>query len=99
MLPLKISSFFDPPASRPPQITPLRPRTPLADSPKLAPVEAVPPERDRRVQGDRRVQDRRAREQALFLDTRLGQARRRSTGRRSEDQERAAQRLTISIKA
>lgn len=99
MLPLKISSFFDPPASRPPQIAPLRPRTPLADSPKLAPVEAVPPDHDRRVLGDRRVRDRRAREQALFLDTRLGQARRRSPGRRTEDQESASQPLVVSIRA
>jgi hypothetical protein len=99
MLPLKISSFFDPPAARPPQITPLRPRTPLADSPKLVPAEAVPPDRDRRVLGDRRVQDRREREQALFLDTRVGQARRRSAGRRAEDQEKRNLRMAISIKA
>jgi hypothetical protein len=98
MLPLKISSFFDPPASRPPMITPLRPRTPLADSPKLAPVQEVPPDRDRRMLGDRRMQDRREREQALFLDTRLGQSRRRSAGRRAEDQAGNA-RVAVSIKA
>lgn len=98
MLPLKISSFFDPPASRPPLVTPLRPRAPLADSPKLVPVESVPPDRERRMLGDRRVQDRRERGQALFLDTRTGQSRRRSAGRRAEDQDNA-QRLAISIKA
>lgn len=99
MLPLKISSFFDPPASRPPQITPLRPRTPLADSPKLVPVEALPPERDRRVTGERRRQDRREKEQALFLDTRMGQSRRRSTGRRADDMQNGRSPLAISIKA
>lgn len=99
MLPLKISSFFDPPATRPSLVTALRPRAPLADSAKLVPAETVMPDHDRRVMGDRRVQDRREREQALFLDTRIGQSRRRSGGRRADDGDNRSRHQAISIKA
>lgn len=98
MIPLKISSLFDRPPPAQPYVAPAHPRAAVADSPKLVPVEAVPPDRERRMQGNRRSQERREKEQALFLDTRTS-GRRRSPGRRADDQFGPSAHHTISIKA
>ena len=99
MQPLKISSFFDPPSLRAPPVPPARRRGPLADDQAVQHVESVQAEHERRVQGDRRLQDRREKEQSLFLDTRTGKSRRRSPGRRAEDQANRSLYLAISVKA
>jgi hypothetical protein len=48
---------------------------------------------------NRRTAERREKEQALFLDTRTPLGRRRSSGRRADDQLGPNARKTISIKA
>ena len=85
MFPLKISGLLDRPPASHTRVAPAQSRPALADSPKLAPAETVIPTVDRRRNGDRRMQDRREKEQAAFLDTRVPQGRRRSGGRRAED--------------
>ena len=98
MLPVKIDSYFDKPP--PPQqrvgLGRLRPSS--SQPPKLVSVQGVAPDEDRRV-SNRRTMERREKEQALFLDTRTPLGRRRSPGRRAEDQLAPEARKTISIKA
>lgn len=98
MLPVKIASYFDKPPPPQQQLGPgrLRPASPQA--PKLVIVQGVAPEVDRRV-GNRRTMERREREQALMLDTRTAQGRRRNPGRRAEDQYAPEARKPISIRA
>lgn len=98
MIPLKILNLCDRPPPAQPYVTPARPRTPLGESPKRVAVEAVPAGRERRMQGNRRSQERREKEQALLLDTRTS-GRRRNPGRRAEDQQDATAHRAISIKA
>ena len=95
MFPLKISNLLQRPVLPQATVGPLRPRLAAAESPVSA-VEAGRPEQERRMTANRRVSERRENEQAAFLDTRIGKSRRRSAGRRAEDQQ---QRITISIKA
>ena len=99
MIPLRISNLFDRPPPAAGYVAPARARTPLAEAPKLTVVEAVPPDHDRRMLGNRRTQERREKEQALFLDTRTS-GRRRNAGRRAEDQQDATGAYqAISIRA
>jgi hypothetical protein len=97
MLPVKIDSYFDKPPPSHSQVSSGRPRAP-AQAPKLVQVQGVTPDEDRRV-SNRRVSERREKEQALFLDTRTPLGRRRSPGRRAEDHSSPQARKTISIKA
>jgi len=53
---------------------------PATDTP-----DTPPPPRIERRQGERRRGERRRRQQAMFLDTRTGQDRRRNAGKRSTD--------------
>ena len=99
MFPVKIESYFDKPPPSQPRVGPpgrLRPASP--QSPKLVAVQGVAPDEDRRV-SNRRVMERREKEQALFLDTRTPLGRRRSAGRRDEDQLAPEARKSISIRA
>lgn len=77
----------------------MRPRATPAEAPPAAPVQEAPPGYDRRVNASRRLADRRESEAAPFLDTRIAQGRRRSAGRRAEDQLVPGLRKSISIKA
>jgi hypothetical protein len=97
MLPVKIDSYFDRPPPSQAQVNAGRTRA-AAQAPKLVPVQSVVPEEDRRV-SNRRLTERREKEQALFLDTRTPLGRRRSPGRRAEDHTSPQARKTISIKA
>ncbi len=99
MLPLKISSPFDrtPPSQT--TLAPARTRAVRPETPPAAAVEKLAPERERRVQPDRRMQNRRAKEQAILLNTRVSAGRRRSPGRRAEDQQGQVLDQTISIRA
>lgn len=98
MLPVKIANYFDKPP--PPQQNggPGRLRPASLQPPKLVAVQGVAPGEERRV-SNRRTMERREKEQALFLDTRTPFGRRRSPGRRAEDQLAPEARKTISIKA
>lgn len=98
MLPLKIASFLkNPPLPQAP-VSPLRARLAAAESPLPAPEPVGQPGQERRSLRDRRVADRRESELPAFLDTRVGQSRRRNPGRRAEDQG-LQQRMAISVKA
>jgi hypothetical protein len=77
----------------------MRPRLAAAESPTLAPAQALMPEHDRRINGSRRMAERRGGEQATMLDTRAPQGRRRNPGRRAEDRQDLTLRMAISVKA
>lgn len=98
MLPVKIDNYFDKPPPPQQKLGPGRLRPASPQPPKLAVVQSVAPDEDRRV-SNRRTMERREKEQALFLDTRTPLGRRRSPGRRAEDQLAPEARKTISIKA
>ena len=98
MLPVKIANYFDKPPPPQQQPGPGRMRATSNQPPRLVAVAAVAPDEERRV-SNRRTAERREREQALFLDTRTPLGRRRSPGRRAEDQFSPEARKTISIKA
>jgi hypothetical protein len=97
MFPVKLAHYFDKPAPPQPKLEPGRAR-PAAHPPKLVVVQGIEPDEDRRV-ANRRVSERREKEQAAFLDTRTPLGRRRTAGRRAEDQIAPAARKSISIKA
>ena len=96
MLPLKISSLLARPPLPQAQVSPLRARLGAAESPTVVTTEPGQPEHERRSMGNRRLAERRASELPAFLDTRVGQSRRRNAGRRTEDQQL---RIAISVKA
>jgi hypothetical protein len=98
MHPLKISSFLERAPIPSTRLAPARARLAAAESPLLAPVEASPPEHERRSMASRRTMERRASELPAFLDTRSSQGRRRNPGRRAEDQAPAL-RVAISVRA
>ena len=99
IIPLKISNLLERPPPAAGNVPLARARAASTHSPKLDAVEAVPPEHDRRLGENRRSAERREKEQALFLDTRTS-GRRRSSGRRAEDQQDAATTYrAISIRA
>ena len=98
MLPVKIANYFDKPPPPQPQLGPGRLRPASPQPPKPVMVQGVAPEVDRRA-NKRRTMERREREQALFLDTRTPQGRRRNPGRRAEDQYAPEARTSISIRA
>ena len=98
MFPVKIDNYFDKPAPHHPNLGPGRVRPSASQAPKLVAVQSVMPDEDRRV-ANRRVMERREKEQALFLDTRTPLGRRRSPGRRADDHLAPEARKTISIKA
>ncbi|MEJ7805969.1 MAG: hypothetical protein WKG03_08630 [Telluria sp.] len=98
MLPVKIANYFDKPPPPQQHVGPGRLRPASPQPPKLVVVQGVAPDVDRRM-GNRRTMERREKEQALFLDTRTPQGRRRNPGRRAEDQLAPEDRKTISIKA
>jgi hypothetical protein len=98
MFPLKIAHYFDKPPPPQSNLGPGRVRPATSQPPKLAVVQGVAPDEDRRV-SNRRTTERREKEQALFLDTRTPMGRRRNPGRRAEDQLAPEGRKTISIKA
>lgn len=56
------------------------------------------PEIDRRARDTRRMQDRREKQHATFLETRKIQGRRRSSGRRKSDRDAPVVRFHISVK-
>jgi hypothetical protein len=99
MFPLKISSFLERAPLPQASVGPMRPRLAAAESPTLAPAQALMPEQDRRVNGKRRSLERRGSEQATMLDTRTPQGRRRNPGRRAEDRQEQGARMAISVKA
>lgn len=99
MNPLKISSFLERAPLPQTRVAQARARLAAAEAPLVAPVEAGPPEHDRRVTANRRMLERRESEQAAFLNTRITQSRRRNSGRRAEDQQAPAPRKSISTKA
>jgi hypothetical protein len=99
MLPLKISSFLERAPLPQTHVAPARPRLAAAEAPLLAPVAPAPPDHDRRVNGDRRVLERRESGLPAVRDTRSSHGRRRSPGRRAEDQQAPALRKAISIQA
>ena len=99
MFPLKINGLLDRPPVTHTRVAPAQSRPPLAEGSKLTPAPSVIPPVDRRRAGERRVQDRREKEQAAFLDTRIAQGRRRSGGRRAEDGQNRNMYRSISIKA
>ncbi len=98
MLPVKIESYFN--HTLAPQLKPEpgRVRPVSTQPPKLVVVQGVAPDEDRRV-SNRRTMERREKEQASFLDTRTPLGRRRSPGRRAEDQLVPEGRKSISIRA
>ncbi len=96
MFSLKISNLLDRPVLPRATVGPMRSRLAAAESPVVTVVEPTRPERERRMLASRRVNERRESEQAPFLDTRIAHGRRRSAGRRAEDQQ---ERIAISIKA
>lgn len=65
----------------------------------MAKLDAVEPAHDRRRQGNRRHNDRREGQQPAFLDTRSSNGRRRTPGRRAEDQQAGVVFKRISITA
>lgn len=98
MFPVKIPTYFDRPPPPQSNLGPGKARPALQQPPKLVVVQSVAPEFERRVAG-RRTMERREKEQALILDTRTPLGRRRSPGRRAEDQLGDEPRMTISVKA
>ena len=98
MLPVKIANYFDKPPPPQQKLEPGRLRPSSQPPPKLVTVQSLVPEVDRRV-SNRRTMERREREQASFLDTRTPLGRRRTAGRRAEDQIAPGARKSISIKA
>ena len=98
MLPVKIANYFDKPAPPQQKLEPGRLRQASQQAPKLAVVQTVAPDEDRRV-ANRRVMERREKEQPAFLDTRTPLGRRRTAGRRATDQLAPEARKSISIKA
>ncbi len=100
MLPIRIINLFERPPPVQHGVSPVQRRPDLGTAPKLPAVNAVAaPRYERRVHGDRRTTERREKEQTAFLDTRTPQGRRRSSGRRAEDQFQPEFRIAISIKA
>ena len=75
------------------------PRLAPEAAPALMPLEAAPAPRDRRVLANRRQGDRREAQQTAFLDTRSSSGRRRTPGRRAEDQDVGVLYKRISIRA
>ncbi len=98
MLPVKIDHYFNTQAPAQLRQGPGRVLPASTQAPKLVVVQGVAPDEDRRV-SNRRVSERREKEQASFLDTRTPLGRRRSAGRRAEDQLDPVARKSISIKA
>lgn len=99
MTSLKISKFLERAPLPQTRVAQARPRLATAEAPPGRAVEAGRPEHERRVTANRRVLERRASEQAAFLDTRIGHSRRRNAGRRAEDLQAPALRKSISTKA
>lgn len=100
MLPLRLSRVFDrAPAPLPAHATPSLARISPQPAPPSPPLEAVAPAPNRRMQGNRRQSDRREGQQPAFLDTRSGSGRRRTPGRRADDQEIGIVYKRISITA
>ena len=77
-------------------MSPLRARLGAAESPTVVTTEPGQPVHERRSMVYRRLSERLASELPAFLDTRVGQSRRRNAGRRTEDQQL---RIAISVKA
>lgn len=97
MLPLKISSLFESASGLPSASGSSRaPARPAANG---ASKEALSwPDIERRQTEQRRQNDRRESQQAILLNTRRPQGRRRTPGRRDEDRQ-ASPALHISIKS
>lgn len=100
MLPLRIISFAERPQPVPTGVAPVQRRPDATTSTPLpAFTTATRPPYERRQNRDRRLAERREKDQAAFLDTRTPQGRRRSAGRRAEDQFNPEFRITVSVKA
>lgn len=100
MLPIRVISLYERPAPVQTGVPPVQRRPDLATLPRQTAVEILgPPKFERRVNGNRRQNERREKEQNAFLDTRTPQGRRRSAGRRAEDQFQPGLRIAISVKA
>lgn len=100
MLPIQIISLYERPPPVQTGVPPVQRRPDIATLPRPVATEFVaPPKFERRVNGNRRQNERREREQNAFLDTRTSQGRRRSAGRRAEDQYPPESRIAISVKA
>lgn len=100
MFPLRIISYAERPKPIPTGVAPVERSRDATQSTPLPALEAGKrPPYERRMQGNRRTSERREKEQAAFLDTRTAQGRRRSPGRRAEDQYDPQARIAISIRA
>lgn len=100
MLPLRIISLYERPPPVQTSVAPVQRRPDPTTLPRSPAMEALaPPKFERRVNGNRRQAERREKEQNAFLDTRTPQGRRRSSGRRAEDQFQPEFRIAISVKA
>ena len=95
---MKIHRFLEhlptPRANPPPPL----PRSLLAESTSVTLKEPSWLGHDRRSSDNRRVVERREQKGEAFLDTRKIQGRRRTPGRRAQDQQDRAQFVSISIK-
>lgn len=98
MFPLKITRLVPRPQPQQASVGALRPRLAAAESPLVTAVEANPGGHERRLVADRRTTERRAQDLPAFLDTRIAQGRRRSSGRRAADRQGQA-RMAISVRA
>lgn len=100
MLPLRLGRIFDraPAPSRPNSVSTLVRLAP-EPPPLIAPIQEGKPAFERRVTADRRGGDRRGQQKTAFLDTRSGSGRRRSPGRRAEDNDSGVPYQRISIRA
>lgn len=100
MIPLRPGRILEraPAPSRPTAITAM-PRLAPEAAPAITPLDPAQAPRDRRTQNNRRQGDRREAQQTAFLDTRSSSGRRRTPGRRAEDQEVGVLYKRISIRA
>lgn len=100
MLPLRVISLYERPQPVPTGVAPVQRRPDATTSTALPAFDVAPrPPYERRKNGNRRVSERREKEQAAFLDTRTPQGRRHSAGRRAEDQYNPEFRIGVSVKA
>ncbi|MBI3285651.1 MAG: hypothetical protein HYZ65_12505 [Burkholderiales bacterium] len=95
LFPLSVLRYFEPASEQRSPLAAVRPagRQPSAAAGKEA---SSWPEVERRKLDTRRQADRREKQQAILLDTRKTQGRRRTAGRRSDDSQ-AAPAIHISV--
>ncbi|MFZ6654346.1 hypothetical protein [Undibacterium sp. TJN19] len=98
MFPLKVFRFFEPTTDIP-QTTLLSRRQSTRQASGIAEEDLRWPQAERRQNQDRRNNDRREKQQAILLNTRKLQGRRKDPGRRQEDKLAAPNsHINISVK-